>query len=135
MSAWFYEYQGGRVGPVAEEEVKRLAASGKIGSDTLVWQEGFGPTWRRLGECDIVPAPPSLPPDLKRPAYRQSLFCGAIMLAAFFLFIPLLLLIPLIVWTGPVYAGTVRYTFSTAGRTIITVLMVSIVILAIIPRA
>ena len=38
---WYYAEAGQQLGPITEEELLRLAESGKIRSDTLVWREGM----------------------------------------------------------------------------------------------
>jgi hypothetical protein len=39
--AWFFARDGARQGPVPVSELRRLAARGEIGSDTLVWKSGM----------------------------------------------------------------------------------------------
>jgi uncharacterized RDD family membrane protein YckC len=60
---WHYVALGKAVGPVSEEELRRLAASGQVTRDTLVWRAGM-PEWReaRLARPDLWPAvPPPAP--------------------------------------------------------------------------
>lgn len=42
---WHYAVGGQQKGPVSEDELKKLAASGVIKPDTLVWKDGW-PEWR-----------------------------------------------------------------------------------------
>ena len=53
------------MGPIAEEELLRLADSGKIQSDTLVWHEGLA-AWQVYGY--VKPEPAVRPPTLSGPA-------------------------------------------------------------------
>ncbi|MGJ8639109.1 MAG: DUF975 family protein [Opitutaceae bacterium] len=39
---WFYEKNGAQEGPVTEDELKRLKASGEIGDQNLIWKQGMG---------------------------------------------------------------------------------------------
>lgn len=38
---WFYAHQGQQQGPVSDEELARLAATGVIAGTTLIWKEGM----------------------------------------------------------------------------------------------
>ncbi len=62
-AAWWYKDTGVEKGPASAVELGRLAVIGILRADTLVWQSGFGPLWRRLDETDMwkpgVAAPPS----------------------------------------------------------------------------
>src|SRR2546426_1527287 len=46
---WYYAEGAQQAGPVSEEELLRLVASGKIRSDTLVWHEGLA-NWQPYGQ-------------------------------------------------------------------------------------
>jgi uncharacterized RDD family membrane protein YckC len=46
---WYYAVNGGRQGPVSDEELARLVASAVVTDDTLVWKQGMG-TWVRYAE-------------------------------------------------------------------------------------
>src|SRR2546423_6221386 len=61
---WYYAEAGQQVGPIAEEELVRLAESGKIQEDTLVWHEGLA-NWQVYGY--VKPRPLSAPPVLPSP--------------------------------------------------------------------
>ena len=50
---WFYIDGGERRGPVSETGLSELIRSGKIGSATLVWREGWS-DWRKLGDANAV---------------------------------------------------------------------------------
>src|SRR5437588_2860978 len=62
---WYYAEAGKQVGPITEEELLRLAETGKIASDTLVWHEGL-PNWQVYGYAKPTPVgampPPPVPP-------------------------------------------------------------------------
>src|SRR5437773_1112513 len=51
---WYYVEQSKSVGPLSEEEFGRLAASGRIQAETLVWREGM-PNW--VPYRDVAPSP------------------------------------------------------------------------------
>jgi TM2 domain-containing membrane protein YozV len=40
-SEWYYSHDGERHGPVSTDELKELAAGGKLGPDDLVWKDGM----------------------------------------------------------------------------------------------
>ncbi|MQU41155.1 DUF4339 domain-containing protein [Pseudomonas helleri] len=62
---WFYEEHGSRVGPVAEEEIKGLLRSGKIGYGALVWREG-APDWVSVEKSELKGELSATPPPLAR---------------------------------------------------------------------
>lgn len=41
MSKWYYARNGQRFGPVADEQLKELAASGKVLRSDVVWTTGM----------------------------------------------------------------------------------------------
>src|SRR5689334_19125494 len=57
---WYYAEAGQQVGPVTEEELLRLAESGRVQADTLVWHEGLA-NWQVYDS--VRPRPPGLPPQ------------------------------------------------------------------------
>lgn len=58
---WFYSMLGTQHGPVSYENLKRLALSGQLPRDGLVWQEGW-PDWRPASTVEgLFPVPPPLP--------------------------------------------------------------------------
>ncbi|MEP1768090.1 MAG: DUF805 domain-containing protein [Sulfitobacter sp.] len=61
ITDWYYAVEGASVGPVSEEEFKKLIAAGTIHSDTLVWQEGME-DWVPFGRADGQNTAPSVPP-------------------------------------------------------------------------
>ncbi len=68
-TVWFYECKGERLGPVAAREILDLHRQGTVGSDTLVWREGF-PDWTPFSATELAvqassrSAPPPMPPVL-----------------------------------------------------------------------
>jgi TM2 domain-containing membrane protein YozV len=48
-SEWYYSHDGQRLGPVSSEQLKELAAVGKLGPDDLVWKEGMD-NWVAAGK-------------------------------------------------------------------------------------
>ena len=75
---WYYESGGQQQGPVADSELDRLLAEGKITLDTLVWREGLA-SWTplRTARAAAPPVPPGAPPvdagwEVTRPAGSVS---------------------------------------------------------------
>jgi uncharacterized RDD family membrane protein YckC len=67
---WHYVALGKAVGPIPEDELKRLAAAGHITRTTLLWRAGM-PEWQeaRLARPDLWPvAPPVVTPPATPPA-------------------------------------------------------------------
>src|SRR5213594_1867416 len=60
---WYYAEAGKQAGPITEEELLRLADSGRIQADTLVWHEGLA-NWQVYGY--VKPTPAGRPPVLPR---------------------------------------------------------------------
>ena len=64
-SEWYYSHDGARHGPVSTDQLKDLAATGRLRPDDLVWKEGmenWTPAGKVLGLLPSVPAgPPPLP--------------------------------------------------------------------------
>jgi membrane protein required for colicin V production len=61
---WFYATNGGHAGPIAQDDVRELLRRGSINQDTLVWNETFGQSWKRLRDTEIsggILQPPPLP--------------------------------------------------------------------------
>ena len=54
---WYYAKGGTRYGPVSMDQLKELAARGKLGPDDLVWREGLE-TWVRARTIPDLPFPP-----------------------------------------------------------------------------
>ena len=69
---WYYNHQGQQFGPVAASEIKRLALSGNLNPDDLVWKAGTtsrGPASQFKGLFSQVASgtPPPIPPDDEPP--------------------------------------------------------------------
>jgi hypothetical protein len=60
---WFYQARSGPVGPITLEALRDLLERREISSDTLVWNETFGGSWKSVRDTEIVPnkLPPPLP--------------------------------------------------------------------------
>src|SRR5437879_2789722 len=56
---WYYAEAGQQAGPITEEELLRLAGTGQIRSETLVWHEGLV-NWQPYGE--VKPGAAGPPP-------------------------------------------------------------------------
>lgn len=64
MAGWYYATGGQRQGPVSEEQLRRLIASGQVTPLTLVWTDGM-PEWVAAGSMPQFfsgQTPPPLPP-------------------------------------------------------------------------
>ncbi|MDX2186140.1 MAG: RDD family protein [Opitutaceae bacterium] len=60
---WYYASNGGRQGPVSDEELAQLVATSVVTDQTLVWKQGMG-TWQPYGEVKpAVGAAPSAAGD------------------------------------------------------------------------
>jgi hypothetical protein len=63
MALWYYGSSTGQHGPVEENEVRAMIASGGIGPQTLVWRDGM-PAWQPLQNVPefngqmVMPYPP-----------------------------------------------------------------------------
>src|SRR4051794_19069358 len=64
---WYYESAGQQQGPVADAELDRLLAEGKITPDTLIWREGLA-GWAPMrtarpapANVGAMPPPPPVP--------------------------------------------------------------------------
>ena len=66
---WHYVALGKAVGPIPEEELRRLAAAGHITGDTLLWRAGM-PEWQeaRKVKPDLWPVTPPAAPPVSAPA-------------------------------------------------------------------
>ncbi|MPV68007.1 DUF4339 domain-containing protein [Burkholderia sp. BE17] len=66
MNTWHYEKDGQRLGPVSNDEMRRLIQERAITRGTLVWKQGFT-DWRALGDTELAQhlettaSPPALP--------------------------------------------------------------------------
>ncbi|MBN3731437.1 DUF4339 domain-containing protein [Burkholderia sp. Tr-20390] len=66
MNTWHYEKGGQRVGPVSNDEMRRLIQERVITLGTLVWKQGFV-DWRTMGDTELAShletstTPPALP--------------------------------------------------------------------------
>jgi hypothetical protein len=58
---WYYTLNNQQVGPVDENEIKRLVASGAITHASLVWTTGMA-TWQPIGQTPLAPLMGSIPP-------------------------------------------------------------------------
>lgn len=59
--AWYYGRLGAQQGPISGDELRRLAGSGQITPNTLVWRDGWA-DWRPASTVEgLFPKPPPLP--------------------------------------------------------------------------
>ena len=75
---WYYAQQGQRQGPVAEEELKQLAAAGQLKPTDKVWKNGMA-AWQPASEhpwlfppATATAGPPPVPSDLLPPPLPQE---------------------------------------------------------------
>ena len=71
MAQWYYGLNGKQEGPVEEDEVRAMLASGMINGQTIVWREGMA-AWTPAGEVAELgeafkKVPPPLPPQKSGP--------------------------------------------------------------------
>lgn len=52
MSDWFYTSNGAKNGPVDTEALKTLFSEGSVTYETLVWRNGFGANWKKMGDVE-----------------------------------------------------------------------------------
>lgn len=64
MSDWYFEKNGERGGPISADELKAMLSSGLISLTNLVWTAAFGSEWKRLGDTELAPPKPAMPPPL-----------------------------------------------------------------------
>jgi hypothetical protein len=59
---WYYATESGHAGPITAVAIQDLLHKGTVTKDTLVWNNGFGQTWKPIRDVDFgLPAPPPLP--------------------------------------------------------------------------
>ena len=63
---WYYLVGPTPQGPVTRRDILTLMQEGRIGSQTLLWQEGW-PEWLPLEQTSILPTPPPAPGHLATP--------------------------------------------------------------------
>jgi len=76
---WYYDLNGQQVGPISGAELRNLAQTGKLTSDTLVWKGGMDkgvPAYRIKGLILPRPTngPPPLPTAVPKPAPQPEPF-------------------------------------------------------------
>ena len=73
MAEWYYAKDYQQVGPVSEEELSRLIASGGVQPDDLVWTESMT-DWAPVREVFELPSPEATsaaPPDIEEAVLRE----------------------------------------------------------------
>lgn len=95
MVQWYYGEAGLQAGPVSEDRLGELIASGRIGPATLLWREGM-PHWLPLSHVSAQGGLPMVPPhsgyNLLHPTTTSglaitSLVCGIVGLVTCFIFL------------------------------------------------
>lgn len=64
--AWSYILSGKTVGPITEEALRDLLASGRLRADDLVWHQGLA-DWTKAGQFPELQPRPSLAPPVPAP--------------------------------------------------------------------
>jgi predicted RNA-binding Zn-ribbon protein involved in translation (DUF1610 family) len=65
---WYYVKHGKQQGPVQVEELQKLAQSGEVGPNDLVWNKTMGNAWAHFSEVpDLNAAPAAAPPPAEQP--------------------------------------------------------------------
>lgn len=60
MTIWYYAKNNKPVGPISEEELSNLLASGQIDEETLVWHDGLA-DWQPIGKIKVMPVQTVIP--------------------------------------------------------------------------
>jgi hypothetical protein len=59
---WYYATDSGHAGPITAMAIQDLLHKGAVTKDTLVWNSGFGQSWKPIRDIDFgIPKPPPLP--------------------------------------------------------------------------
>lgn len=67
MADWYYVRQGQRLGPVADDTLRKLIDAAEIGAADLVWTAGMA-TWQPAGQVEgLMPGGSPLPPLPQQP--------------------------------------------------------------------
>lgn len=66
MTAWFYAHQGQQQGPISDEELQSMIATGAIQPTTLLWRQGMA-QWQPLSSFAMPPADPLTPQPAPAP--------------------------------------------------------------------
>jgi hypothetical protein len=74
MTTWWYVSNGQRMGPIGDEELRRLLISGTLASRSLVWKAGM-PGWQPAAEVAGLAPALSVPPEI--PGIPQSASAGS----------------------------------------------------------
>lgn len=91
---WYYGEAGLQAGPVSEDRLGELIASGRIGPATMLWREGM-PQWMPLSQVSAQGALPMVPPhsgyNLLHPTVTSglaiaSMVCGIVGLVTCLIF-------------------------------------------------
>lgn len=69
---WYVSIDSKRRGPLTSSDLRKLAASGQLARDDLVWKEGFT-DWKSATKLKgLFSGPPPIPSQSKEPAHTQS---------------------------------------------------------------
>ena len=73
---WYWVENNARQGPVTDEALRALVASGRVGPETLVWREGFA-AWTPWRQAQPEPVPVPAPVREVRPEPAAAVDPGA----------------------------------------------------------
>ena len=117
MSQWYYSKAGQRQGPVSEEQLRQLAATGQLQPGDLIWKEGMSQWTAASSITGLFAAPQAAPPLLPNtspakpaPGVFPRGFYSWLVIAAF-----LLCCFPIglgLVWTHPVWTRRQKMIWS-----------------------
>lgn len=72
---WFYVDRAGQVAPTTPSVIRAMLQQGSASSETLVWNETFGQSWKPIRDTEfkrgIVGGPPPLPPSIPHGKKRR----------------------------------------------------------------
>lgn len=83
MSEWYYSKNNQQQGPVSEEQLKLLAASGQLQPSNLVWKEGMS-QWAEARKMDglfqtqDIANPPPLPAGVSYTTMKSGMGASAV---------------------------------------------------------
>ncbi|HET6429484.1 MAG TPA: DUF4339 domain-containing protein [Phycisphaerae bacterium] len=107
-TAWYYTFNGQRMGPIAQGQLAGMLAGGQVGPDTPVWRQGM-PQWLPAWQVEELkqfgsPAPPPMtsPIPASPPQDRKVKNAKQNCIAMFVIFVALAVLM---VWALAVRLG------------------------------
>src|SRR5688572_13362717 len=72
---WYYEERGTQVGPLTEDQFQNAVTTGRVGKDTLVWNESLT-VWTQYGALSASPPAIPAPSQTAAVATQSCSQCG-----------------------------------------------------------